>query len=172
MVCRSLHTFVSCVVCYTKLQYYTVHLLIIIIHLYTVRYKAVPSITYLRQGWRNSLIIMWKPSVPLQLPCLQLNQRKPVSVTVPSVVIHVYIKPARPHGQIVHQQQLSISDEVSVYLELYEAYCQLNRLTKAKELIEEAAKKFENTSQGMRYTWCVLCECLNILFRISITNDW
>ena len=85
-------------------------------------------------------------------------------------MVHICIKPARPHGQIVHQQQLSISDEVSVYLELCEAYCQLNRLTEAKELIEEATKKFESTSQGMRYTWCVLCEYLNILFRVSIAN--
>ena len=70
------------------------------------------------------------------------------------------IKQARPHGQIYYQQQLSISDEVSVYLELCEAYCQLNRLIEAKELMEEAAKKFEATSQGMRCAVCVLLQYL------------
>jgi len=69
----------------------------------------------------------------------------------PLCVNCIDIKPPRPHGQIFYQQQLSISDEVSVYLELCEAYCQLSRLTEAKELMEEAAKKFEATSQGMRY---------------------
>ena len=80
------------------------------------------------------------------------------------------IKPARPHGQIFYQQQLSVSDEVSVYLELCEAYCQLNRLTEAKELMEEAANKFKATSQGMRYIVCVLLKYFNVLSRISIAN--
>ena len=50
-----------------------------------------------------------------------------------------------------YQQQLTVSDEVSVYLELCEAYCQLTRLTEAKELMQEAATKFQGTSQEMRY---------------------
>ena len=65
-------------------------------------------------------------------------------------------KPPRPQGQVFYQQQLTISDEVSVYLELCEAYCQLSRLTEAKELMQEAAAKFQGTPQEMRcVTLCV-----------------
>ena len=37
-----------------------------------------------------------------------------------------------------------------MYLELCEAFCQLSRLTEAKELMQEAAAKFQGTSQEMR----------------------
>ena len=47
-----------------------------------------------------------------------------------------------------------------MYLELCEAYCQLSRLTEAKELMQEAAAKFQGTPQEMR---CVILIVIAVL---------
>ena len=69
-----------------------------------------------------------------------------MTMFIPVCYLTTGIKPARPQGQVFYQQQLTVSDEVSVYLELCEAFCQLSRLAEAKELMQEAAAKFQGTS--------------------------
>ena len=66
-----------------------------------------------------------------------------------------------------YQQQLTVSDEVLVYLELCEAYCQLSRLTEAKELMQEAAAKFQGTPQEMR---CVILIVIAVCVSVSVCN--
>ena len=69
-----------------------------------------------------------------------------MTMFIPVCYLTTDTKPAHPQGQVFYQQQLTVSDEVSVYLELCEAFCQLSRLAEAKELMQGAAAKFQGTS--------------------------